>query len=221
MVAEIASNHRGSKELAHRLIYEASLAGCDIAKFQFGYNHAAQQEIFREGHIPGKYDPVRYIDKWADDLYGWCEQYGIELMASIWSEEGLETARAFCKRYKIAHQMTGFQFLMDKETFISRVYKYPIMPTSSDIKKVIYTTDEYPTNHVDLPPFSEDGWYGYSDHTIGIDYCLSACAKGAKYIEKHMTLNLDNLEKRDHVLSATPSEMTELVRIGRRLARIA
>ena len=35
--------------------------------------------------------------------------------------------------------------------------------------------------------FSSEKFYGYSDHTIGIDACLIAISRGAKMIEKHFT----------------------------------
>ena len=175
----------------------------------------------------GKYKLERYVDPWADDLFKWAKLYNIELMGSIWSEEGLETASAFCKRYKIAHQMRD-QYVIDKalndwrETFMSF--------TQADGRgllsnvKPIFCTDRYPTpiKEVRMPKrFHELGWHGYSDHTIGNDNCLKAIAFGAKYIEVHMTLNKDRLEMRDHVFSSMPDELAELVRVGRGLARVA
>ena len=52
---------------------------------------------------------------------------------------------------------------------------------------------------------------GYSDHTIGITACLGAVALGAKIIEKHFTFD-KKAEGPDHVLSADPAEMAELVK---------
>ena len=55
---------------------------------------------------------------------------------------------------------------------------------------------------------------GYSDHTIGIDTCLLAIARGAKIIEKHFTLDKSSTVIRDHALSATPEEFRTMVNIG-------
>jgi N-acetylneuraminate synthase len=52
---------------------------------------------------------------------------------------------------------------------------------------------------------------GYSDHTLNSLACISAVAMGARIIEKHFTWD-KNAEGPDHMLSADPSEMTELVR---------
>ena len=51
---------------------------------------------------------------------------------------------------------------------------------------------------------------GYSDHTIGIDAAVAAVAMGAQVIEKHFTLDKD-LPGTDHILSATPAELREMV----------
>lgn len=52
---------------------------------------------------------------------------------------------------------------------------------------------------------------GYSDHTIGITAALCAAAMGARVIEKHFTYD-KNADGPDHMLSASPQEMKELVR---------
>lgn len=213
-VAEIGSMHRGSKELAHRMIYEASLAGATIAKFQLGWP---------------KKDKLRHIDDWVEDLDRWCTEYGVEFMASIWSEAGLEAARSVnMKRYKIAHQMRDERLLDNvfsdgKDTFVSLSPKH-VEPDRDDKNMILLSTsDEYPTAHKDVRMFSKfDGLpYGYSDHTIGNEMCWLAVSRGAQYIEKHFTLDSTNLEIRDNSFSATPAEFKELVDVGNRIARVA
>ena len=51
---------------------------------------------------------------------------------------------------------------------------------------------------------------GYSDHTVGITACICAAAMGARVIEKHFTYD-KNAEGPDHMLSADPKEMKEIV----------
>jgi N,N'-diacetyllegionaminate synthase len=234
-VAEIGSMHKGSKDLAYELIRQAAQAGATIAKFQFGWTEDAQLAM---GLKP---NPVRFVDEWADDLNKWCQYFGVELMASIWSLEGLETAkRVGMKRYKIAAQMAGNYEMSwaiysdDKPTFVSldrhsphakyhqpkynaRLIwcksKYPTYPQD------IESTDEYPG----MPKQFEDWtgkWFGYSDHMHGIDACLLAVARGAQYIEKHFCLDKTDLTVRDTVFSATPDEFAEMVRIGNGIRRL-
>ena len=53
---------------------------------------------------------------------------------------------------------------------------------------------------------------GYSDHSIGLEACLSAVTLGAKIIEKHFTLDKNFSKFRDHKLSADPRELNQLVK---------
>jgi len=57
---------------------------------------------------------------------------------------------------------------------------------------------------------------GYSDHSMGNDACLAAVAKGAKVIEKHVTLS-QNLKGPDHKSSATIKDFKLLVKKIREL----
>ncbi|MCG3771117.1 MAG: N,N'-diacetyllegionaminic acid synthase [Nitrosomonadaceae bacterium] len=82
---------------------------------------------------------------------------------------------------------------------------------------VLHCTTEYPA------PFSEVNLramdtlatafglpVGYSDHTLGIHIALAAVARGARVIEKHITLDR-NLPGPDHKASLEPDELRELV----------
>lgn len=68
--------------------------------------------------------------------------------------------------------------------------------------------------------FSEARYYGYSDHLHGTEACLVAIARGAKFIEKHFTLNRTSDVIRDHTLSATPEELESLIKNGRAISRL-
>jgi sialic acid synthase SpsE len=188
----------------------------DILKFQLGHS---------------RNDPIRYIDHLAPKLKYWCADHDVEFMASIWNFDALELARSLdMKRYKIAHQLALSEdeddkklvqeiFSDNKETFVSgrnRWYKPHI--------KGIYCSPKYPTypENLDMPTnFSEGYWYGYSDHTHGIAAPLMAIARGAKYIEVHVTLNKAQPEIRDNMFACTPDEFETLVRLGKQIARLA
>ncbi len=51
---------------------------------------------------------------------------------------------------------------------------------------------------------------GYSDHSLGFEACLAAVAKGAKVIEKHVTIS-NNFTGPDHKSSLKISELKKLV----------
>ena len=51
---------------------------------------------------------------------------------------------------------------------------------------------------------------GFSDHTLGIHISIAAVAKGAKIIEKHITLDR-KMKGPDHYFAIEPNEMKQLV----------
>ncbi len=59
---------------------------------------------------------------------------------------------------------------------------------------------------------------GFSDHTLGIECSIAAAALGAKYLEKHFTLDR-NLPGPDHKASLEPSEFEEMVRAIRNVEK--
>jgi len=60
---------------------------------------------------------------------------------------------------------------------------------------------------------------GYSDHSLGNEACLAAVAKGAKVIEKHVTLSI-NQKGPDHKASSNIKDISDLVLKIRKLETI-
>ena len=221
-VAEIGLNHDGNFDLCYELIKQAKLSGADIAKFQFGWRDK-----------PGE---INQIDlKRSKQLKKWCDYFEIEMMASIISNSSLHLVKKInLKRNKIASrtvtenpQLCKKIIKMNKEVFCSLgFWNKKGMPFDKPNKKLryIYCVSKYPTYPHQLKnfpkKFSEQGYYGYSDHTHGIEACLLAISRGAKFIEKHFTLNKTSQVIRDHVLSATPDEFRILTEQGRQLHKI-
>jgi N,N'-diacetyllegionaminate synthase len=220
--AEVGLNHDGNFNLAYELIRQAKMAGATIAKFQFGWRN--------------KPDEINCIDlARARQLKEWCDYWDIEMMASIITEDALDLARALSlRRYKIASrtvvdkpELCRAVMAEGKETFVSLGMwdkdGFPFGPPTPNLR-YIYCRSQYPTYPQDLRGFpggfDEAGFYGYSDHCQGTSACLLALSRGARYIEKHITLNKTSQVIRDHVLSATPDEFAELVRVGWPLARL-
>lgn len=87
---------------------------------------------------------------------------------------------------------------------------------------VMQCTTQYPAPHEQahlrvMDAYTDLGVQpGYSDHTLGIDIALAAAARGARAIEKHLTLSRD-MEGPDHKASLEPDEMAVLVRGARRV----
>lgn len=203
--------HKGVPALAYEMIRQFSQAGATIIKFQFGWTKEAQLKFGLE------YNPIRFIDPIAQDLRRWCDLYNVELMASIWSEEGLETARLVrMSHYKIAHRVwKDDQELSQKiidEGHTCLVSGTPPLPGRC---LPLYCVSKYPTYPGEINMPEHFGYYyGYSDHSHGIAAPLLAVARGAEYIEKHVCLDKTDLATKDTPFSATPDEFATMVRIG-------
>jgi sialic acid synthase SpsE len=87
----------------------------------------------------------------------------------------------------------------------------------------LWCLSKYPCEPKDLKNlpknFNNSLYDGYSDHSIGIETCLIAIARGAKIIEKHFTLDKSNTTIRDHALSATPDEFRLLANLGKDISK--
>ena len=198
-VAEIGSNHKGIPALAHEMIRKAAWAGATVAKFQLG-------------HDPK--DPIRYIDDFAPDLKRWCDHYNITFGASIWSYEGIRVAEDVGLRWwKVAYQ----QYKDNK--WVDRILEEPGDHFISG--RNIYVQSEYPTYPQDfILPSSFTDWYGYSSHVPGYADALIAVARGAKYIEKHVTLDKTEESIRDNHFALDFDEFRDMVDIGKEIARL-
>ncbi len=79
------------------------------------------------------------------------------------------------------------------------VTQYPLSDADANLRAIQTLAEAFPDRRM-----------GYSDHTIGLLAPLLAVALGVTVIEKHFTLDR-SLAGSDHVLSVTPSELTELI----------
>ncbi len=207
-VAEAGSLHKQNASLACEMARQAGEAGATIFKVQFGHDRA---------------DPVRSVSReLAFILRDYCRYLGIELMASIFSLEGFMLARELeLPRYKLAYQIRARAEIREsvlaegKETFVTGITG--VAPPA----RAIFAVSKYPTYPADLEmPICFDEWYGYSDHSHGIEACLLAVARGAKYIEAHFTLDKTDLWTKDSAFAKSPAEFAEMVRLGNGLHQL-
>lgn len=219
-IAEIGLNHNGNFGLIFELIKQAAWSGADIAKFQLGWR-ANKDEMNCFSH-----DDIKHIFKC-------CENFGIEPMFSIFTEDALKLAQNFSFNYfKIASRtikdnpsLSKEIISQGKETFISLgMWDSEELPFESiENVKYLWCKSSYPAYPWDLKElpkdFSKSPYFGYSDHSVGIDIPLMAISRGAKVIEKHFTLDKSDTTTRDHALSATPEEFLQMVKIGTQIRK--
>ncbi len=218
-IAEIGMNYNGNFNLCYELIKQAKYSGADIAKFQLGWRDK-----------PGEINQLDF--KKVSQLIKWCNEFNIEPMFSIISENAYKLIKKTrVKKIKIASRSLKYDYNLVKKIIKENKNKQFIislgmwnkkkLPFKGKNIKYLWCCSKYPTFNENLKnfpkKFNSKNHYGYSDHTIGIETCLIAISRGAKIIEKHFTLDKSDNTIRDHALSATPSEFKNLVILGREI----
>jgi len=218
-VAEIGMNHNGNFNLCYELIKQAKYAGADIAKFQLGWRD--------------KKGEINQIDhKIIKKLLMWGKHFEIEIMFSIISENAFQMIKKYkMNKYKIASRTLIDNISLAKKiinlkkiTYISLgMWKNKKLPFKNKNVKYLWCKSLYPTYNEHLKNFPKkfisNKYYGYSDHSIGIEMSLLAISRGAQLIEKHFTLDKSSNVIRDHALSATPEEFRQMVNIGKEIEK--
>lgn len=238
IIAEVGINHNGSMPLAHELIRQAAICGADVAKFQA---YSVEALFGPQGEDPNEeicrgVKPLEFNKEQFTQLKEWCDEEGIEFMCSVFDEERLEWMEDLdVKCHKIASRVSKLnrplaQKMIDtgKTCYMSLGFDSKPVDNNPENVKYLYCVAEYPTEYKSLKlpkEFSKEraasytAYYGFSDHTLGIEASLVAIGRGAQVIEKHFTLN-KGLPGFDHVCSITPDELADLVKYSRLMQKV-
>ena len=219
-IAEIGMNHNGNFDLCFELIKQAKLAGADTVKFQLGWRD--------------KPNEINQLDdKKISQLIEWTNYFDIDLLFSVITENAWKLIKPFnFNRFKIASRTVKYDIKLVKKILASNrktlislgMWNKKSLPFVKK-KNIFYLwcLSKYPCHPKDLKNlpknFIKSNYYGYSDHSIGIETSLLAVSRGAKIIEKHFTLDKSSTIIRDHSLSATPKEFRLMVNIGRDISK--
>lgn len=209
-------NHQGSVETAREMIRIAKLSGADMAKGQAfkskDVKGSMPQEFYDESEI-GLMDLIELIQ------YG--ESIGIPVFFSIFSKEyvGLKSfqkwhkfaASQSKKNPKLVEQSDAYNSIVSVNlcTLLPWLLKSPVMYACP------YLTENPALESIDFLTEFYERQVGYSDHTIGVDWCIKAFKDHkANFIEKHFTLTRDiyfqGQQFRDARHGALPSEFERL-----------
>lgn len=245
LVAEIGINHEGSLEMAMEMVGRADEAGADAVKIQTyvpelyaPWGDTRRLEMLRRFHLDR--DPTRRLVHWA-------EKQGITVFSTPFDLNSVEFLLSLSSLVKIASgDITFFPLLerlaqSDVDLILSTgassleevaeamailhrsgrpteraiallhcVSLYPASPETLNLRAITALQQAFP-----------EATIGYSDHSLGPDAAVLACALGARIVEKHFTLDKDFSAFRDHALSATPRELADLrVRLDDTMLRI-
>ncbi len=219
VIAEIGINHNGSIDIAKQIIEGAKEAGCDAVKFQKRTPEICvpedQWNIERDtpwGRMT--YIDYRYKVEFGKDEYAeidkYCKKLGIVWFASCWDVEAVEFIKDFDPViYKTASaSLTDIDLLLKHSILNKPVIISTGMSTMEEIETAVETiglnnlliahsTSSYPCKNEDLnlkmittlrEKYS-DTPIGYSGHETGLSPSWAAVALGARFIERHITLD--------------------------------
>lgn len=230
VIAEAGENHCGDWGMARELIRVAARAGADYVKFQlYDADAVAADDPERDWFFR-----VQLPNRLWKDLAAFALHEGIHPLCTPWNVEKAKIIHEVTpEAIKIASfHITDEALLRYVNQHVETVFMSTGMADMSEIERavawlgdvkhlyVLHCVSEYP-----LPPahanlrvmdtlrarFGHRAKIGYSDHTIGIVAPVAAVAMGAEVIEKHITLD-KGLPGTDHILSADPDELAEMVK---------
>ena len=232
VIAEIAANHVGDIGLARRMIIEAAARGADLVSVSAYAEIGAEVETHSQaghellGRLALSETSQRSLAELAAEKGIGFTSSPIEVEHAEFLVEGLglraikvESAEMLNLalldylngKVRTVYLETGLAELEEIKLAVSRlastpdvvimhcVDQYPLADADANLSAIRTLTETFPTRSI-----------GYSDHTIGLLAPLLAVALGATVIETHFTLDR-SLPGTDHVLSVTPTELSELV----------
>ncbi len=240
VIAEIGINHNGSLELAKQLIDAAVQAGCNAVKFQKRSPELAtpNHEKSRIRSTPWgemTYLEYRYRVEFDVDQYReideYCSDHSIDWFASCWDSASVAHLKEFsvpCIKVASA-SITDHDLLRQIKSLGVPVILSTGMSTLSQIHDaashlagaqlmIAHSTSTYP-----CPPHElnlrmihtlskiYDVPIGYSGHETGLASSLAAAAMGARFIERHITLDR-SMWGTDQAASLEPDGLRRLVR---------
>ncbi|MCP5054790.1 MAG: N-acetylneuraminate synthase [bacterium] len=238
ITAEIGINHNGDLKLAEEMIDAAAESGVDAVKFQgfkteWMYSRLTPGFSHTESDVFAQMQTLEVRDDWWPRLKERTEKQGLLFSASVFDRPSLEILKAIEVDFiKIASAELNNHAFLEQQKVLGDVF---VVSTgmalleevaavvrfleSTGISKIILLecTSSYPappeSTHLLNIDFLRDTFgkpAGFSDHTLGAHHAIAAVARGARFIEKHFTLD-KNMAGPDQAISSDPMEMKTLV----------
>jgi sialic acid synthase SpsE len=188
IICELHPQHRGDINDLESMILQCKMFGGDMVKLQ----------LYDTLKLHGNTDR-KHLEITAEELKrinNLCKNINMELFCSVFDEEKIQWCIDLNFKYiKIASRSFKEANLVHKaldsgkKVFISNGFDQKDFKYKHENLEYFYCTPQYPTllPDIKIPEFTD--YSGFSDHTLGITACKIAAQRGAKYIEKHFTLN--------------------------------
>ncbi len=229
IIAEIGINHGGSIIKCKKLIKAAYKSGADAAKLQI----VDPENSYDKSHPSfGVFKNKNFNHQELKSLIKFSKKLGITLFATPGDFQSLKkTIKLKMPAIKISSGLLTNLPLIKEAAYkkipiilsTGMAFKNEIVDAVNICKIktnkicILKCTSIYPApiDKINLRAIKSLNKkfnlpIGYSDHTIGIDTCISAIAAGATVIEKHFTLNR-NKKGADHHISIEPKDFKKMV----------
>lgn len=238
VIAEAGVAHFGDMDLARQLVDLAIEAKADVFKTQFfDVDNLMAGQLF---DWKDRLRPRNLTLDQAFELKKRCEDNGVVFMATAHDSSRLSWLKELdVPAIKIGSgERNNLPFIQSQAELGKPVILSTGMYREQDIKDTISAvqqvgceelallqcTTSYPTpaEHVNLSAMDSlssmfEGPVGYSDHTIDGLAILASVAKGAKIVEKHITILRDIPNAQDWKVSSGPEDFPQLVSDIRRI----
>tara|TARA_B100001057_G_C22865793_1_gene956436 strand:+ start:992 stop:2812 length:1821 start_codon:yes stop_codon:yes gene_type:complete len=211
VIAEIGINFDGDIKVARSLILQASRSGCWGVKFQFRNMdtfYFVDNEI-GDAMIKSEITKNLLTFSQIDELHGYSNELGLEFGMSFFRKEDLSfylNNTGDPDFYKVPSAECMNVSLVD--AILQRSKKVLISTGGHKIESVIgqYVSDKYKDivilhcianypadlgiqNLSKIRKIAETHEAGYSSHDVDYEVCIAAIALGAKWIERHLTID--------------------------------
>lgn len=233
IIAEAGVAHFGSLEKAFQLVDMAAQAGANAFKLQFfdvdeliSIRANDWKDRLRPRNLT--FDQVLQIKKRCDE-YGliflstahdasriaWLQELAVPAIKVGSGERGnVEFIKKLAQLKKPMIISTGMYTPTDIQLALDACASVDCFEVA-----LLHCVTAYPTpaNEVNLKAMDNlqnyfSGPVGYSDHTPSHLACLAAVARGAKIIERHITIDTNVPNAQDWKVSSTPENFVQLVR---------
>ena len=239
IISEIGINHNGSMDICKDLIMLSKVAGADYVKIQKRNPDVCVPESQKTkrrqtpwgemSYLEYKYR-IEFSEEQIKELCEYSDSLGINFFASVWD---VDSAKLMAKYTKIAK--LGSASITDSELcrVTRELFDFVIistgMSTEEEIQKavdaaqpdvIMHTNSTYPCPSEDLnlrymehleSKYGQQAEIGYSGHEYGLVTTFAAVAMGAKWVERHITLDR-NMWGSDQKSSINPDGLIKLVR---------
>lgn len=219
VIAEIGINHNGSVESAKKMIQGAAEAGCDAVKFQKRTPELCVPRDQWEKVRSTPWGEMTYIDyrhkveftkEQYQEIGNFCQEFGIHWTASCWDEPSVDFMEQFAPPfYKAASasltdisllkkmKATGRPLMISTGMSTMEEIETAVRELGTDNLLIAHSTSAYPCRVEELnlnmistlqAKFPECP-IGYSGHETGLAPTYMAVSLGAKFVERHVTLD--------------------------------